>query len=86
MREGFLKDVDVALCVHPGSGPDMLITTSLVCAPIGGRAAHASGNPEDGINALDALILTYNGIGALRQHLKKARHNSKRWRRTQYRA
>ena len=74
-REGFLKDVDAALCVHPGSGPDMLTTTSLVCAPIDiefwGRAAHASGNPEDGINALDALILTYNGIGALRQHLKK---------------
>ena len=75
VREGFLKDVDAALCVHPGSGPDMLTTTALVCAPIDiefwGRAAHASGNPEDGINALDALILTYNGISALRQHLKK---------------
>ena len=92
VREGFLKDVDAALCVHPGSGPDMQTTTSLVCAPIDiefwGRAAHASGNPEDGINA---LILTYNGIGALRQYLTKdiqihGIHNSKRRRRTQYRA
>ena len=75
VREGFLKDVDAALCVHPGSGPDKLTAPSLVCAPIDieywGRAAHASGNPEDGINALDALILTYNGINALRQHLEK---------------
>lgn len=75
VREGFLRDVDAALCVHPGSGPDKLTASSLVCAPIDiefwGKAAHASGNPEDGINALDALILTYNGINALRQHLKK---------------
>lgn len=73
VREGFLKDVDAALCVHPGSGRDSLTPKSLVCAPIDiefwGKAAHASAAPEQGINALDALILTYNGMNALRQHL-----------------
>ncbi len=74
VREGFLRDVDAALCAHPGSGRDSLTPKSLVCAPVDiefhGRAAHASAAPEKGVNALDALILTYNGINALRQHLE----------------
>ena len=37
-----------------------------------GRASHASGSPEKGINALDAVIQTFNGINALRQHIKSA--------------
>jgi metal-dependent amidase/aminoacylase/carboxypeptidase family protein len=36
-----------------------------------GRAAHASGDPEQGINALDAFVLAYNGISMLRQHIKE---------------
>lgn len=75
VREGYLKDVDAALCAHPGAHHDSVTPKSLVCAPIDieffGRAAHASSAPEDGINALDALILTYNGINALRQHLSR---------------
>jgi amidohydrolase len=35
-----------------------------------GKAAHASISPEEGINALDAVIMTFNSINALRQHLK----------------
>ena len=72
VREGFLKDVDAALCVHSGAGPHYLTTKTLGCAPVDiefwGKAAHAAGNPEDGINALNALLLTYRGIDALRQH------------------
>ena len=34
-----------------------------------GKPSHAAAAPEKGINALDALILTYNGINALRQHV-----------------
>ncbi len=74
VREGFFGDVDAALCVHPsGSGTHLLTGPSLGCAPVDiefwGRAAHASGSPEKGINALDALIQVYNAINALRQHL-----------------
>ena len=72
VREGFLKDVDAALCVHSGAGTHYLTTKTLGCAPVDiefwGKAAHAAGNPEDGINALNALLLTYRGIDALRQH------------------
>ena len=73
VREGFLEDVDAALCVHPGAGEHYLTTRSLGCAPVDiefwGKAAHAASSPQDGINALDGLILTYNGLNALRQHL-----------------
>ena len=72
VREGYLKDVDAALCVHPGDR-HLPTTKMLACAPVDiefwGKPAHAAGAPEKGINALDALILTYNGINALRQHV-----------------
>jgi metal-dependent amidase/aminoacylase/carboxypeptidase family protein len=35
-----------------------------------GKAAHAAASPEKGINALDAVIQTFNGINAMRQHIK----------------
>lgn len=73
VREGFFRDVDAALCVHPGADTHRLTAKTLACAPIDiefhGRAAHAASAPEQGINALDALIQVYNSINALRQHL-----------------
>jgi len=74
VKKGYLKDVDFALCVHPGSGPeDGLSTRNYACAPVDiefwGKPAHAAGCPQDGINALDAQILTYAAIGVLRQQL-----------------
>ena len=74
VREGYFKDVDAALELHPGV-VNTLTPRTLALDPIDiefwGKAAHASTAPEQGINALDALILTYNGINALRQHLPK---------------
>jgi metal-dependent amidase/aminoacylase/carboxypeptidase family protein len=35
-----------------------------------GKAAHAAQAPEEGINALDSIILMFNGIGLLRQQLR----------------
>lgn len=72
VREGFLDDVDAALCVHPGYGHG-LTGPSLANDPVDveffGRASHASGAPEKGINALDSVIFVYNAVNALRQHL-----------------
>ena len=34
-----------------------------------GKTAHAAACPEDGINALNAVIQLFNGIEALRQHV-----------------
>jgi metal-dependent amidase/aminoacylase/carboxypeptidase family protein len=35
-----------------------------------GKAVHASANPAAGINALDAMILSFNNINALRQQMQ----------------
>lgn len=75
VREGFFRDVDAALCVHPGSDRHILTHAEIACAPIRaeskGRASHAAANPQEGINALDAMILTFNAIGLLRQQLQQ---------------
>ena len=72
VRAGLFADVDAALCVHPGD-KHQASSKNLACAPMDleffGRSAHAAAAPEQGINALDALILTYNGLNALRQHV-----------------
>ena len=72
VRHGYLKDVDVALMLHP-SGKTGVTNESLAVDPLDfhfyGKAAHASGSPDKGINALDAVIQLFNGINALRQHV-----------------
>lgn len=72
VREGFLDDVDFALCVHPGhlhtlSGPSL--ANDPVDVEFFGKAAHAAAQPWEGINALDGIIQVYNSINALREHL-----------------
>jgi metal-dependent amidase/aminoacylase/carboxypeptidase family protein len=59
--------------MHP-SDYNRLNGKVLACAslevPYHGKAAHASSRPYDGINALDGLVLAYQAIAALRQHIK----------------
>lgn len=74
VREGYFKDADFALCTHPGGSPEHTLSArNYACAPVDiefhGKSAHAAGDPQDGINALDAQILVYNGISVLRQQL-----------------
>jgi len=70
---GVFDGIDAALMVHPSS-KNRTRGTSLTSYKISieffGKPAHAAAKPDEGINALDALILTYNGINALRQHLR----------------
>jgi amidohydrolase len=70
---GVFDGVDAAMMVHP-AGRNLVGRLSLTVYHIGieffGQAAHASSWPDKGINALDAIILTFTGINALRQHLR----------------
>ncbi|MFS0674878.1 M20 family metallopeptidase [Ornithinibacillus sp. 179-J 7C1 HS] len=72
VKHGYLNGIDAALMIHP-SGKTSLTGDSLAVDPLDfhfyGKSAHASGSPEKGINALDAVILLFNGINALRQQL-----------------
>ncbi|MFE8150085.1 M20 family metallopeptidase [Brenneria goodwinii] len=72
VEHGFLEDVDVALMVHP-SGKTRLTGPSLANNHLYfhfyGKPSHAGSSPDKGVNALDALVLLYNGISVLRQQL-----------------
>ena len=72
VEHGFLDDVDVALMVHP-SGKTRLTGPTLANNHLYfhfyGKPSHAGSSPHKGVNALDALILLYNGISVLRQQL-----------------
>lgn len=72
-ERGTFNDIDVALMVHP-SDVTRESGTSLAMEALQfeyiGKSAHAAANPEDGINALDGVILLFNSINALRQHVK----------------
>jgi amidohydrolase len=71
-ERGALEGVDAAMMVHP-AGADLtemdVIAVSTMEVDYHGRAAHAAAFPWQGRNALDAAVLGYNAIAALRQHI-----------------
>lgn len=70
--KGVFTGVDVAMMVHPeGSTYESgsALAMDAIQFDFTGKASHAASSPEEGINALDAVILTFNGINALRQHV-----------------
>lgn len=72
-EKGVFDDVDVALMFHPSSENNKSGTSLAMDAlefTYHGKTAHAAADPEEGINALDAVIQLFNGINALRQHVK----------------
>ncbi|KAF2279784.1 uncharacterized protein EI97DRAFT_413127 [Westerdykella ornata] len=71
LEAGAYSGVDVSLISHPGisNNSAMVRTTAFARLEVEffGRAAHAARSPWAGINALDALVIAYNSISALRQ-------------------
>jgi len=72
---GVFDDVDIAMMIHP-SDKTLVGRGSLGIQELKfdfyGQAAHASSQPEEGINALDAVIATFNNVNALREHTKES--------------
>ena len=72
-QAGVFKDMDAAMMFHPGStnlpGRDTLGRIKFKMEFFG-KTAHAAGSPDQGFNALDAIVLAYNSLNSLRQHLK----------------
>lgn len=74
---GAFDNIDAAMIVHPGVR-DTAITYALAAQSLDieffGKAAHAAARPEEGINALEAMVNSFVAINSLRQHIKdKAR-------------
>jgi amidohydrolase len=74
VKAGVFDAVDAAIMFHPASETVMTLDRSLAARgfefEFRGRAAHAAGSPEDGLNALDAVVLFYNAISMLRQQVR----------------
>ncbi len=70
---GALADVDAAMMVHPADG-DLkamnVIAIQQLHVKYHGQAAHAAAFPHRGRNALDAAVLGYMNVAALRQHIR----------------
>jgi amidohydrolase len=73
LQAGVFDGIDVAMIVHPGV-LDTATCEALACIGLDiqffGKAAHAAAYPEQGINALEAMILAFNAVNSLRQHIK----------------
>src|SRR5262249_5886875 len=71
-RAGLFSDCDVVLHWHPGSrntaGDSSCLARIAVKFRFHGIASHASGAPERGRSALDALVLTMHAVELLREH------------------
>jgi amidohydrolase len=74
VEAGVFDGVDAAMMFHPSPGYTVVGRQGLALTEVKiefrGKTAHAAASPEKGINALDAIIQTFNGINALRQHIK----------------
>ncbi|HMB34904.1 MAG TPA: M20 family metallopeptidase [Methylomirabilota bacterium] len=73
INAGLFKDVDAAMMIH-GFDRTLLHQDLLGIAratfEFTGKASHASADPWEGINALDACVQTYNAVAMLRQQVR----------------
>jgi len=74
IKAGCFAGVDFAMMVHPSSRRQVIkqfLGLAKIRFTFHGRPAHAAAYPEDGINALDAVIQTFNAVNALRQQTRQ---------------
>ncbi|MEX2314944.1 MAG: M20 family metallopeptidase [Thermomicrobiales bacterium] len=77
---GVFDGLDIALTTHPGAGgrttnpvtegSGLSLSWQEVVIEFHGQTAHAAADPENGVNALNALLFVFGGIDGLRQHVK----------------
>jgi amidohydrolase len=73
IKKGAFKGVDAVMMVHP-AGLNTATTKFLALETLEveffGKPAHAAARPEVGINALEALLMSFAGVNSLRQHIR----------------
>ena len=72
-RKGAFKNIDAAMMIHPADR-DLARMNAIAIQQLivryEGLAAHAAVSPYKGKNALDAAVLGYMNVAALRQHIR----------------
>ena len=72
-RKGAFNNIDAAMMIHP-SDQDLARMNAIAIQQLfvryQGLAAHAAVSPDKGKNALDAAVLGYMNVAAMRQHIR----------------
>ena len=69
-----IRKADAAIMIHPSSLWGSYGTSNAresFMVEFFGKSSHAGGAPEKGVNALEGVLLTFQGINALRQHISR---------------
>ncbi|KAF9204175.1 hypothetical protein BGZ59_001217 [Podila verticillata] len=73
LNNGAFEGTDICMMLH-GANADVVypafLSLDTVEVEFFGKASHASASPWEGINALDAAVLSYTNIGMMRQQMK----------------
>jgi amidohydrolase len=73
IERGAFEGVDAAMMLHPSPGDSAWFKSNALHSlevEYFGRNAHAGMSPWEGVNALDAMLLAFNGISAMRQQMR----------------
>lgn len=74
IKAGCFSGVDFAMMVHPSSRRQVIkqfLGLAKIRFTFHGRPSHAAAYPEEGVNALDGVIQTFNAVNAMRQQLRQ---------------
>ncbi|MFH2111987.1 MAG: M20 family metallopeptidase [Candidatus Bathyarchaeota archaeon] len=69
-----IRKADAAIMIHPSSLWGSYGTSNAresFMVEFYGKSSHAGAAPEKGVNALEGVLLTFQGINALRQHISR---------------
>ena len=73
VEAGIFAGTDAAMLVHPSNRTEMVklaLGMRELTVEFFGKASHAAAAPDQGVNALDAAVLAYAGIGVMRQQVR----------------
>ena len=74
LDDGIFNNVDIFMIAQAGdrhSVEPVYLANDGIQFTFMGKASHAAAAPQEGINALDAVLLLFNSVHALRQQLKE---------------
>ena len=73
VEAGVFDGTHAAMLVHPSNRTEMVklaLGMRELTVEYFGKASHAAAAPDQGVNALDAVVLAYTGIGVMRQQVR----------------
>ncbi len=74
LEGGHFEGSDIVLITHPGdrwNAYQKILAMKRATFIFRGKSAHAAASPHKGVNALRAVLLTFNSVDMIREHLRQ---------------